>query len=264
MNAVTAASPLSDAQLANFADEGYLVIRGLADPQQVQAMRAATLAHLVQRREPIEYEADVAYPGAPADRDAPGGDTARRLLQAYDRHPAFAAWARDPQVTAIVFRLLDADGLRLTRCHHNCVMTKQPAFSSVTGWHQDLRYWSFTAPRLINTWLALGPERPANGCMRLLPGSHRYPVDPWRLDRARFLRPDLPANRAWIETAQNAELASGDGLFFHAGIFHAAGRNASDQRKLSVVFTYHGADTEPLPGSRSARLPPVVVPCPAV
>lgn len=250
---------LTPVQRQVFVRDGFLVMRQLAPAERLQNMRRVALEHLQDSIAPIEYEADVAYPGAPASRAAAGGDTARRLLQAYDRHQVFAEWARNPRVTAIVAQLLETADLRLTRAHHNCIMIKQPAFSSATGWHQDLRYWAFSSPQLINAWLALGDETPANGCMRLIPGSHEFTVDPARLDAAKFLDEAQAANRAWVASAETAALAPGDVLFFHAGVFHAAGRNKTDERKLSVVFTYHRADNAPLAGTRSAHLPPAAI-----
>jgi phytanoyl-CoA hydroxylase len=41
-------------------------------------------------------------------------------------------------------------------------------------------------------------------------------------------------------------------VFFHSGLFHAAGRNLSSQMKSSVVFVYHGKTNQPVPGSKSA------------
>lgn len=258
--ATTQTAPrLTDAELHSFARDGFLIRRSLAASAHVAAMRRLALEHLENAIEPIEYEADVAYPGAPADREAAGGLTARRLLQAYDRAPTFRHWALDPHASHIVGELLDDARPHLTRCHHNCIMTKQPAFSSATGWHQDLRYWSFARPELVNVWLALGEETPDNGCMRLVPGSHRMSISDKRFDQDRFLREDLPENRELIDSAVRAELAPGDVLFFHGGTFHAAGRNETDERKLSAVFTYHGADNHALPNTRSARLEPIAV-----
>lgn len=252
---IKSTSELTPSQYTDYLRDGFLVIRQLAEPAQVQAMRAVALQQLAAQQGPIEYEADVAYPGAPARRDAQGGDTVRRLLQAYDREPIFADWARNEAATSIVKQLLNCDDLRLTRSHHNCVMTKHPGYSSATLWHQDLRYWSFEKPELINTWLALGDETAENGCMWLIPGSHRLGVTPERLDSAKFLRPELAANEALIEHAQAATLHPGDVLFFHAGVFHAAGRNQTDQLKLSTVFTYYGANNTPIAGSKSAKYP---------
>lgn len=70
-------------------------MRGLASAERLNAMRRTAETHAAAHIQPIEYEADVAYPGAPASRSAEGGDTPRRLLQAYDRDRVFAAWAQD-------------------------------------------------------------------------------------------------------------------------------------------------------------------------
>lgn len=250
---------LTPTQRQAFATDGFLIMRGLASAERLGAMRATALDHASGHVAPLEYEADVAYPGAPASRDAKGGDTPRRLLQAFDRDPLFADWAGDARLVAIVAQLLDSADVWLTRNHHNCVMTKSPRYSTATAWHKDLRYWSFTTPRLLNAWLALGDETPANGCMRVLPGTHRMHFDATRLDTDQFLRADRDDNRALIESAVAAELSPGDVLFFDAGLLHAAGANTTDERKLSMVTTYYGADNAPLAGSRSARLEPVHV-----
>ena len=113
----------------------------------------------------------------------------------------------------------------MSQCHHNCVMTKHPGFSSSTAWHQDIRYWSFDAPELVSVWLALGSEREENGALWVIPGSHRLRLDRGRFDRHLFLRPELDANRALIDTATLVELEAGDALFFHCRLFHAAGKN---------------------------------------
>jgi phytanoyl-CoA hydroxylase len=241
--------------VAAFARDGYMIERGLCAPADVAAMRAAADEALRQRAGPIEYEADVAYPGAPAGRAAPGGDTPRRLLDALSRAAVFENWACSPALTGRVRALLGTADIRVVRAHHNCVMTKQPRHSSATGWHQDIRYWSFRRPDLVNAWTALDREGPENGGMRLIPGSHRAVFDTGSFDADRFFRDDHPANRAWIERAVQVDLAPGDVLFFHAALLHAAGRNRTAQRKRAVVFSYRAADNPPLPDTRSAARP---------
>jgi phytanoyl-CoA hydroxylase len=139
-------------------------------------------------------------------------------------------------------------------------MTKQPRHSSETGWHQDIRYWSFERPELVSVWLALGREHPENGCLQLVPGTHRQSFDRSRFDDDLFLRGDLPENQALTAGAVNAELDPGDVLFFHCRTFHAAGRNQTDEPKYSLVFTFRPLDNCPLPGSRSASLPELLIP----
>ena len=244
---------------ARFASDGYIIVRGLVDEATRRRMLDVTLDGLRREVAPIEYEADLHYPGAPASKQAAGGRTARRLKQAHCRDYVFTEWLTHPD---LVLRLQQLLGPRVVcpLAHHNCVMTKQPAFSSDTGWHQDIRYWSFQRPELVSVWAALGPERPENGCLWVIPGTHRDNYDRGRFDEAVFLRPDLPANAELIARKLPVELDAGDVLFFHARTFHAASRNHTDQPKFSVVFTFRPLDNPPLPGSRSAAAPELLIP----
>ena len=197
-----------------FQRDGYLVARSLADRASVDEMREAVLRALNPLQAPAEFETDVGYRGSPSSRDAAGGNTPRRLLQAYSRGSIFRRWATAPALAATLRGVMREERIEMSQSHHNCVMTKHPGFSSETAWHQDIRYWSFDAPELVSVWLALGPEREENGALRVIPGSHRLHLDRGRLDRHLFLRPELDENRALIDTSTMVELEAGDALFF--------------------------------------------------
>ena len=242
-----------------FERDGYLVVRGLVDRPSVGEMRETVFRALDPLQGPAEFEADVGYPGSPAGRDAQGGNTPRRLLHAYSRGSVFRRGATAPELASTLRSLMREDRIELSQCHHNCVMTKHPGFSSSTAWHQDIRYWSFDAPELVSVWLALGAEHEANGALQVIPGSHRLDLDRGRFDRNLFLRPALAKNRELVANAVLVELEPGDALLFHCRLFHAAGRNASPEVKLSAVFTYHAGGNRPIPGTRSDRYPSVPI-----
>ena len=241
---------------ARFRRDGYVVLHDLASRGECDELAELARRDLEPLVGPAEFEADVGYPGAPRTRSDAGGQTPRRLLHAYSRDVAFRRLATRGDLGAVLHGLLDGEP-RLSQCHHNCVMTKHPGYSSATLWHQDVRYWSFDRPELVSLWLALGAETAANGALMVIPGSHRLDLDRGRLDRDLFLRPDLPENGALIEQAVTLELAAGDGLLFSGRLFHAAGRNDTGRVKLSLVFTYHAADNHPIPGTRSAQYPSI-------
>jgi phytanoyl-CoA hydroxylase len=240
-----------------FARDGYLVVRGFCPPAFCDQLADEVRDALDPVLGPAEYEADVGYPGAPADRRSPGGDTPRRLLNAYSRFAALRAFAAGAEVRGYLQALMATDRICLSQCHHNCVMTKAPGFSSATLWHQDVRYWSYTRPELVSLWLALGNETEDNGALQVIPGSHRLTCTAEQLDELKFLRTDRPENQALLAQAHTVELAKGDVLFFHCRTFHAAGRNRTDEVKLSCVFTYHAADNLPREGTRSAQYPDI-------
>ena len=95
-------------QKAYFAEHGFVVLRGVID----QAMRAQLCEHIMQNMEPLvgpaEFEADVGYPGAPENRDAPGGKTPRRLLHAYARSEELKSLATQPPVLQALQELMGA------------------------------------------------------------------------------------------------------------------------------------------------------------
>lgn len=250
---------LSLVEWEQFQRDGFFVFRQLMKAEIREQMLAVTLDGVQREIAPIEYEADLHYPGAPPSLVAEGGRTIRRLKQAHSRHYVFTQWLSDRELTD---RLVDLLGPRIVMplAHHNCIMTKQPKFSSDTGWHQDIRYWAFQQPDLISVWISLVPERIENGCLRVIPGSHRMNFDRSRFDDQLFFRADLLENSRLIATSVPVELDPGDVLFFHAKTLHAASRNHSAQTKYSVVFTFRGADNLPIPGTRSAELPELILP----
>ncbi|MGO4332039.1 phytanoyl-CoA dioxygenase family protein [Cupriavidus sp. 2TAF22] len=242
-----------------FHADGFIVLRGFAPPEVCDRLEQVTRAQLAQAAAPVEYEAELGYPGAPASRDAAGGGTVRRLRQAYGRDEAFRQWASDPAVTQVVSTLL-GEPVCLTLAHHNCVMTKHPHYGSQTGWHRDTRYWSFASPELVTVWLALGREDESNGVLRVIPGSHTVALEPGQLDAAEFLIESHPASQALLRGVRPLALARGDVLFFDSRLFHSAGRNSSEAVKLSAAFAYFGASNHPLPGTRSAEFGSVALP----
>jgi phytanoyl-CoA hydroxylase len=236
--------------------EGFVLVPRLIPEGTLDALNATARAQLRAREKPLELEADLRYPGAPQSRDAAGGGTVRRLLDAYARDPLFAASAVTPAVREWMESYF-GERVLMSRAHHNCLMTKHPQYGSITGWHRDIRYWSFQREDLVSVWFALGEETIDNGGLWLVPGSHKMRFDAERFDQAKFFRDDHAANREIIRTAVSPRLAPGDALFFHCNTLHSAGKNLSDAVKFSLVYTYHGESNAPRAGTRSASKPEV-------
>lgn len=106
-----------------------------------------------------------------------------------------------------------------------------------TPWHQDWAYWK--GCHKISVWIALDDADPSNGCLKLLPGSHRWftihdgkvrpeegfthRVDPEHLDESRAVTAVAPA---------------GSAVIFHDLTLHASHPNTTRRDRWAVISTF--------------------------
>ena len=96
-------------------------------------------------------------------------------------------------------------------------MMKPRYNGTVTDWHQDSQAWPQFAPQNpVSCWVALDDATVDNGCMTVIPGSHKWgPID--RDYRDRYLDNPLLAEPVAIE------LKAGSCMFHHGLNFHRTG-----------------------------------------
>ncbi len=234
---------LSQDQIDSFKCNGFLLIRNYADAKRCDQIREKALEHLAQKIEPIESEEEYLQKES-------SNTTVRRLRQVYDRDPIFAAWMTDPDIRPVLKQLLDEDP-RLLLAHHNSIMTKLPQKSSVTSWHQDIRYWHYENDNLLSVWLSLGDEYLENGLLEFIPGSHKMHFKAEQFDEQLSFRDDLAQNQELIATRVHHELHKGDIVLFHAKTLHYANQNSESDPKISFVYSVRGLSNKPIAGTNS-------------
>ena len=112
-------------------------------------------------------------------------------------------------------------------------------------WHQDSWYFPFEPARPITgVWLAVTQATLENGCLHVLPGSHREPVHEHVPDR----RPG--ANYGYVEIVDHDMSGSvpvlmdpGDLLLFDSHLMHRSTDNESDGVRAAMVYHYCATGT---------------------
>ena len=111
-------------------------------------------------------------------------------------------------------------------------------------WHQDSYYFPFDRQPQVGAWLAVTEATLENGCLHVLPGSHREPIHTHIPDR----RPD--ANYGYVEIVDHDMSASvpvlmepGDLLLFHSFLMHRSTDNVSSGIRAAMVYHYAQAGT---------------------
>ena len=81
--------------------------------------------------------------------------------------------ASDARILDCIEALMGPDIMLLTT-HFFCKYprTKQ----KFVAWHQDVTYWGLEPPYALTDWYAIDDSDAANGCMRVIPGSHRQGI----------------------------------------------------------------------------------------
>ena len=91
-------------------------------------------------------------------------------------------------------------------------------------------------PRInLTAWIAIGPTFPENGCLRLIPGSHKQWLDDeyTQLDRDSAFSRGLAADQIDESNAVDMVMDPGDVVFFSEATLHGSHANHSDVPRLA-------------------------------
>lgn len=113
-----------------------------------------------------------------------------------------------------------------------------PAFVS---WHQDSTYWGLSEPAVVTAWVALTSSNRANGCVRVIPGTHLMDQVEHTdtsdanniLSRGQEIAVEVDEKRA-VEMV----LEPGDMSLHHIRLFHNSEPNNSDDRRIGFAIRY--------------------------
>ena len=112
-------------------------------------------------------------------------------------------------------------------------------------WHQDWPYWK--GAHKLSVWVALEPATKENGCLKLLPGSHKAVAEHDGAAKEGEGFGHRLAEDAIDETlAVSAPCEPGDAVFFHDLTLHASHPNTSGQDRYAWIITYRNAAEEDL------------------
>ena len=234
---------LTKEQLDEFNENGFLILRDFANINLCDQILEKAKEHLHRKQAPIESEQE--YMQVSQD-----DITVRRLRQVYDREEVFKEWMTSDKMRPILKQILK-DTPVLTLAHHNSIMTKLPHESTRTFWHQDRRYWHFKNDNLVSVWLSLGDEFLENGLLDFIPKSHKIEFSKDRFDEDSNFLDENKENQKLIKTRTSSNLKKGDVVLFHCKTLHHANKNASDNAKISFVYTVRAQENTPLKNTRS-------------
>ncbi len=220
---------LNERQIADFDDQGYLLLPGVFDPAEVAVLRAEVPGIFAQERDEVWREKD--------------GKAVRTAFAAHTYNEAFRRLAAHPRMVEPVMQVLDGP----VYVHQFKINGKAAFDGDVWQWHQDYGTWArddlMPEARAMNIAVFLDEVTEFNGPLMFIPGSHKsgtfeaghdlattsYPL--WTLDKATITR---LAEEGGIVAPKGP---AGSLLMFYSTLVHASPPNISPWGRTIVYVS---------------------------
>ena len=233
---------IDDARTKAYETDGFFTVERFADPAVGQAM-LDDVVDIVRAHARGEAVDAVVMPEPQPDfagREANPEDVIAKVFKLH-RRPAFRGFLETPALRPLVTTLL---GTGEVDCFLSQFIFKNPGAWG-QPWHQDSYYFPFDPPRpVVGLWLAVTAATLDNGCLHVLPGSHREPVHHHIPDR----RPGaLQGYMEIVDHDMSGQVPSlmepGDLLVFDSHLMHRSTDNVSPGIRAAMVFHVAPAGT---------------------
>ena len=250
---------LTAEQLATYDLEGYIVLEGLLDEADMAPAREAMM-HKVDL-----IAEDLLGTGLISD-SFPGEPFPTRLARLFenlgsreflhydrswrDRFPGYFELMSNPKIMDAVESLIGPE------IFSNPVYNVRPKVPKVAAgavpWHQDKSYWpDANANPVITVWIPLVDSNLENGCLHLIPGTHKKRVvDHGKEGYSGTSYLALPDE--YIEKRKREIIAlpmsAGSAVLFNDRLIHSSTPNNSNGVRWSVDLRYQPTDQDPMRG----------------
>lgn len=234
---------LSEAQRAQYHEQGYVLLPGLFDSATLDALDARFVEYATGARKPLpgmKVMKDImVVKGAVQPQTALLG--VNKMIS-FEDDPVLYGYAQDPRLLGLVKHLLGDDELYTVSTN---VFNKPPGVDGRHPFHQDLRYFRLRpASGLVGTWTAMAPADRRTGCLAIIPGSHKGELldhdDPdWEYVNAGFFGVDTE-----VDKRVHVEMQPGDTLLFHPLLVHGSGSNRGEHCRRAVSAHYAASSCE--------------------
>jgi phytanoyl-CoA hydroxylase len=216
-----------------FEKDGYIVFEGILDSDTINRLNRLSDAILAEQDE-AHFKENVTS----------GSMVLINWEMAY-QHALLAEFIAHEGVLAALGEM----GFEEPKFGHGRIISKPP-HSPPLFWHEDGRFWddpvSYTAqPIQCFLMYYLIDTTPENGCLRVIPGSHRkrhtlHDLLPGKQspERRRAHNPDDFAFRH-AEGEIDVPLKAGDFVMGYGNLLHAAHANRTDQRRTVLTMWYY-------------------------
>jgi ectoine hydroxylase-related dioxygenase (phytanoyl-CoA dioxygenase family) len=235
---------ISDDLVADYAEDGYLLVRGMLDDVEVGLLARAAREDRVLDEKSFQKG------------DGEGG-VVRLSLWNHPTDTIYGMIARSKSIVESAEKLLGDEAYH----YHSKMIMKDARIGGAWTWHQDYGYWyqnGVLAPNLTSAYIAVDRATRENGCLQVIRGSHKL----GRIEH-QLTGDQAGADAARVEEILKryrlvyVEMEPGDVLFFHANLLHRSDHNRSSHPRWSMICCYNARSNDPYQESHHPRYTPL-------
>jgi phytanoyl-CoA hydroxylase len=224
---------LTQAQIQEFRERGFLKVGGVMDAAQADALR-----HRM-----FDVIGGCASGEAEAVRDFFGDEkkSVIQIVNIWEADDLFQQHIYNPAICQMAAELMGTDTVRVW---HDQVQYKPPKIGGPTDWHQDHPYWPIIQPAdLVSAWVALADATVENGCMRMVPYSHTWgPHKGGTIGTNEEDFGPMPDRSALPPDAEieivPCEVKKGEVMFHHCLTWHGSPPNRTERGRPAIAVHY--------------------------
>ncbi|BDI32500.1 syringomycin biosynthesis enzyme [Capsulimonas corticalis] len=131
-------------------------------------------------------------------------------------------------------------------------ISKPPFTGKATPWHEDSSYWNgrvSTMEGICTVWLALDKTMPENGCMSVIPGTHKNGFSEYEAvsETENIFGTEIKADQFDESSAVYFRLEPNECSLHEARIIHGAKANTSPFRRAGYTMRYFPTSSKVYP-----------------
>lgn len=237
-------------------EQGFVIFRRLLSLSELQSLQDETDKAVDAKAQPIlfEQESPVACQAVPELYKDEHGKVFRRLNRVIDRGGAFSQVACGPLAHAA--RQIISSPIFVCLNRHNMVMLKAPFNPAPVLWHQDAAVWNEGTYEHVSAIVALDDFLPRNGCLEVMPGSHkRGSIGLGWEENTEQIKQQCADEIA--KDAVKVDLKAGDAVLFHGLLLHGSAGNNSAHTRRSLTIAFFPGDLRLISTAQNAQQPEV-------
>ncbi|MBA3708979.1 MAG: phytanoyl-CoA dioxygenase family protein [Planctomycetes bacterium] len=228
---------ITNEQVRSYVDDGFLVVPDLVSQADVARLRADTAA-LARGKYPCKSL-------QPMPADTTDQQVLEKLLCIHQPHhisPVIREFVSHPGIVGVLSRIIGAHLAHwngAVKCMQSMLFIKPPGKQG-QAWHQDELYIPTRDRSLCGAWIALDDASESNGCLRVIPGSHR---DGFLFDQGPHGNDqefDFASESHGFDQSREilVPAKAGSVVFFNGYLLHRSKRNRSQIYRRALVSHY--------------------------